>query len=48
MPILRGAQGWVGWTMGNMIQSLATLTTAGGWNWLIFDIPSNTSQIVIL
>ena len=35
-------------TLSSLIYWLATLPTAGGWSWMVFEAPSNTNHSVIL
>jgi len=35
-------------TLGSLIWWVVTLPMAGGWNWMVFKIPSNLSRSVIL
>ena len=41
-PIPGGAQGQVGWTLGSMSWWGAALPMAGGWNCVIFMVPSHS------
>jgi len=40
-PIPGGAQGQVGWGPGQLSWWGAALPTAVGWNWFIFEVPSD-------
>ena len=33
-------------SFGNLSCCVAALPMAGGWNWMIFDVPSNSSHFV--
>ena len=45
-PIPGGAPGQVGWDLGSLSWWGAALPTAGGWNSMIFKVPSNPSHSV--
>ena len=40
--------GQVRWALGSLIWCVATLPIIGGWNWMIFKVPSNPSHSPIL
>ena len=47
-PIPGSTEDQVGWGPEQPCLVRAALPTAGGWNWMIFNIPSNLSHSVLL
>jgi len=47
-PIPGGAQGWAGWSHGQPELVRGSQPMAGGWNWIIFEVPSNLSYAMVL